>query len=131
MNMMQVGAVSVLISALFLFGCTPSLDLSKRGLSVERVSNPKTYFRQVWAEEDAGGFRVRGKLHLKDMIASSVPVFVQVDWVDPDGEIIHVQKVPYCPKILTGKKRDREARFSAHFEEAPPPGTVIRLSNVN
>lgn len=97
----------------------------------ETVPNSQTYFRQMWAAEDKGEFRVSGYLSLKGMIGVHVPDYVEVVLVQPNGEILDTQKVVYYPRSLYGRSGHREGRFRATFAQAPPAGTTIRLSNVN
>lgn len=123
--------VSVLGAVMVLYGCTTTRNMLGKELTKETVPNSKTYFSQVWAIADEDEFRVSGKLRLKDSLGMNVPNFVEVELVDDGGSVIEKQKVAYYPRILTGRRKHREARFTAHFNQAPPTGSVVRLSNVD
>lgn len=97
---------------------------------MNQVPNDKTCFRNVWAGKSDHEFRVGGKLRLKGM-TTKIPSSVEVALVDGAGKVIEARTVEYCPSILIDRKGSREARFSASFSQMPPPGTVIRLNNVN
>ncbi|MFN2368204.1 MAG: hypothetical protein ABR605_04545, partial [Desulfurivibrionaceae bacterium] len=114
--------VSVIGAVMFLSGCAASQNLVGKELTKETVPNSKTYFSQVWAVEDDKEFRVSGKLRLKGSLGFNVPDFVEVAMVDAGGKIIEKQKVVYTPRILTGRRKHREARFTARFNQAPPAG---------
>jgi hypothetical protein len=122
---------SVLGALMALSGCATTQNMIGKELTKETVPNSKTYFSQVWAVADDDEFRVSGKLRLKGSLGYNVPDFVEVALVDDEGKIIEKQKVAYYPRILTGRRKHREARFTARFNQAPPPGSIIRLSNLN
>ena len=119
------GAVTVLS------GCATTQNMIGKELRQETVPNSKTYFRQVWAITAEDGFKVSGKLRLKGSFGHNVPDFVEVALVDVEGKVIEKQKVVYYPRILTGRRKHREARFTARFDQTPPTGSFIRLSNIN
>jgi hypothetical protein len=123
--------VSVLGAVMVLSGCATTRNMLGKELTKETVPNSKTYFSQVWAIADEDEFRVSGKLRLKGSLGMNVPNFVEVELVDDGGSVIEKQKVAYYPRILTGRRKHREARFTAHFNQAPPAGSVVRLSNVD
>jgi hypothetical protein len=100
-------------------------------LTKEAVPNSKTYFCEVWAVADDDEFRVSGKLRQKGTLGHIVADIVVVALLDDGGKINEKQKVAYYPSILTGRRKHREARFTARFNQAPPPGSIIRLSNIN
>lgn len=132
MNYILKALMVATVCTLFFTGCATTQNLlSTENYIKETVPHHRTYFRQIWAVEDNGEFRVSGKLRLKGMMRVNIPDFVEVALVNQAGEIIEKQKVAYYPRVLTGRKRHREARFSAHFSETPPPGTTIRVSTVN
>ena len=122
----------IMVSTLFLNGCATTQNLLTTGnYSKQTVPNPQTYFRQIWAVEDDGKLRVSGRLHVNGA-RMYVPGYVEVALMDEDLRITEKQKVAYSPKVFTNRKiRRRGAKFIAEFSEAPPPGTIIRLSNVN
>lgn len=124
-------AVSVLGAVMVLSGCATTRNMLGKDLTKETIPNSKTYFSQVWAVTDDDEFRVSGKLRLKGSFGHNVPDYVEVELVDAGGNIIEKQKVPYYPRILTGRRKHREARFTARFEQASPSGSVVRLSNIN
>lgn len=122
---------SVLGALLALSGCATTQNMVEKELTKETAPNSKTYFSQVWAVTDEDEFRVSGKLRLKGSLGHNVPDFVEVALVDDGGKIIEKQKVAYYPRTLTGRRKHCEARFTARFNQAPPPGSIIRLSNIN
>jgi hypothetical protein len=123
--------VSVLGAIMVLSGCATTQNMIGKDFSKETVPNSKTYFSQVWAFADDDEFRVSGRLRLKSSIGFNAPEFVEVALVDDGGTVIERQKVAYFPRMLTGRRKHREARFTARFNQAPPPGSIIWLSNVN
>lgn len=65
---MRIITVAPLISFVTIMaGCASSLNLSDRRLSLERIPNPKTYFRQIWVEQSEDDFRVYGTLCLNNV----------------------------------------------------------------
>jgi hypothetical protein len=113
-------------------GCVATKKLfSKENYIKKTVPHQRTSFRKIWAMEDDGEFRVSGRLRLKRTMGANIPDYVKVDLVDKEGAVIDTRKVGYTPRVLTGRPRHREARFTAQFSEIPPPGITIRLSNVN
>lgn len=124
-------AVSFLGAVMVLSGCATTRNMLGKDFTKETIPNSKTYFSQVWAVTDHDEFRVSGKLRLKGSVGHNVPDFVEVELVDAEGKVIEKQKVAYYPRILTGRRKHREARFTARFDQAPPSGSVVRLSNVN
>ena len=123
--------VSVLGAVMALSGCATTQNMFGKELSKEVVPNSKTYFSQVWAFAGDDEFRVSGKLRLRGTFGHNVPDFVEVVLVDAEGKVIEKQKVVYYPRILTGRKDHREARFTARFSQTPPLGSSIRISNIN
>lgn len=122
----------VTLSTSLIIGCSATKNLlSKENYTKNTVPHKKTTFRRVWAVEDNEEFRVSGRLRLKGSLGTNIPAYVKVDLVDKDGTVIETRKVGYTPSVLTGRPNRREAKFSTHFNETPPPGTTIRLSNVN
>ena len=121
----------ILGAIIVLSGCATTRNMMGQEYIKETVPNSKTYFSQVWAIADEDEFRVSGKLRLKGSLGMNVPDFVEVELVDDGGSVIDKQKVAYYPRILTGRRKHREARFTAHFNQAPPAGSVVRLSNVD
>lgn len=122
---------SFLYAVMVLSGCAATPNMVGKELTKETVPNSKTYFSQVWAVADDDEFRVSGKLRLKGSLGHNVPDFVEVALVDAGGRVIESQKVTYYPRVFTGRKKHREARFTARFDQAPPSGSIIRLSNIN
>ncbi|MEW6520091.1 MAG: hypothetical protein AB1461_11815 [Thermodesulfobacteriota bacterium] len=123
---------SVSICAMLLSGCATTGNLlNTADYTEEKVATPQTYFTKVRAAADDGDFRVSGRLRLKGQPGLDIPDLVEVALLDTDGTLIDSQKVPYYPRIMGGSKHSREARFVARFDQTPPPGTVIRVSNVN
>jgi len=116
---------------MFVSGCATTRNMLGTEYRKESVPNSRTYFSQVWAVADDDGFRISGKLRLKGPFGINVPDYVEVALIDEAGNIIDSRKVGYYPRILSGRRKHREARFTARFEQAPPSGTVIRLENVN
>ena len=84
------------------------------------LPNPEPYFSQVRAVADDDEFRVSGRLRLKGNIGANVPDFVKVALVDETGKVIESRKVAYYPRLLSGRRKHREARFTARFDQAPP-----------
>ena len=120
------------ISTLLLSGCATTGNLlHTKSYAEEKVAHPQTYFTQVRAAEDDGEFRISGRLRLKGQPGLDIPDWVEVTLLDTDGTVIDSRKVLYYPRIMGGSKHSREARFVARFDETPPAGTVVRLSNVN
>lgn len=119
-------AIMMLVS-----GCVTTRNMLGTEYQKELVPHSRTYFSQVWAVEDDDEFRVSGKLRLKGNIGANVPDYVEVALVDETGKVIGSREVAYYPRILNGRRKHREARFTARFEETPSAGSVIRLSNVN
>lgn len=114
-----------------LSGCATTQNMMGEEFTKEVIPNSKTYFRQVWAIADEDEFRVFGKLRLKGSLGFNVPDFVEVAMVDAGGKIIEMQKVAYYPRMLSSRRKHREASFTARFGQAPPAGSVIRLANVD
>lgn len=114
-----------------LSSCATTQNMVGKELTKETVPNSKTYFSQVWAVADDDEFRVSGKLRLKGTIGANVPDYVEVALVNEAGKVIVSRKVAYYPRILSGGRKHRVARFTARFDQAPPFGTIIRLENVN
>ena len=113
-------------------GCASTRNLLKTGDYVkETTPHSRTAFRQIWAVDDDGMFRVSGNLRLKGRVHANVPNYVEVTLVDTAGAVIEKQKVLYYPRILTGRKGRVEAKFTARFSKVPPRGTTIMISNVN
>lgn len=132
MNHILKALMATTVCTLFFTGCATTQNLlSIENYIKETVPHRQTYFRQIWAVEDDGEFRVSGRLRLKGPMGANIPDYVEVALLDKDGAVIEKQTVSYYPRVLTGRRRHQEARFSAHFSETPPPGTTIRLSNVN
>ncbi len=98
---------------------------------IVRVTNSKTFFRQVRTVVDDDGFRVSGRLRLKGRTGSNVPDYIEISLLDREGRVIESRKVTYTPKILCDRGKRREARFSARFDETPPAGGTICLSNTD
>lgn len=131
-NLLKTWVVTV-IYLLFFNGCTTTVQnlLTTEDYTKQTVPHQQTYFRQVWAAESDGEFWVSGRLRLNGN-GINVPRYVEVALVDEDGAIIEKQKVTYSPKDFRGRKSARNgAKFIAYFNETPPPGTTIQLSNVN
>lgn len=125
-------AVSVLGIGLFLSGCaTTNPNLIGKEFTKETIPHSKTYFNRVWAFSDDQEFRVYGTLRLKTSKRFNIPDFVKVELVDTRGIVIESQKVTYYPKVLIGKRKNREAQFMARFNQEPPSGSVIRISNID
>jgi hypothetical protein len=122
---------TILGAVMVLSGCATTQNRVGKEFTKETIPNSKTYFSQVWAVADDNEFRVSGKLRLKGSIGMNVPDFVEIALVDESGKVIEKQKVAYYPRSLTGRRKHREARFTARFNQAPPSGSIIRLSNVN
>ena len=116
-------------SAMLISGCTRTRNMMGTEYQKKFVYNSKTYFSQVWAVSDGDEFRVSGKLRLKTT-GGNTPGYVEVALLNRSGSIIDSRKIAYYPRELSGRRNHREARFTARFDEAPPPGTVIRLKNV-
>lgn len=116
---------------LFVSGCATTRNMLGNEYQKEAVPNSRTYFSQVWAVTDDDEFRVSGRLRLKGSSGTNVPDNVEVALVDETGKVIESRRVPYYPRILSGKRKHRGARFTARFDQAPPPGTIIRLENAN
>ena len=131
MKHQNVVIVSFLGILLLGSGCTATRNMLGKEYQKDAVSNSWTYFSQVRAVADDDGFRVSGRLRLKGNIGANVPDFVKVALVDETGKVIESRKVAYYPRILSGRRKHREARFTARFNQAPPSGTIIRLENVN
>ncbi|MBA3016158.1 MAG: hypothetical protein KKD63_08990 [Proteobacteria bacterium] len=123
--------IAAIACLMMLSGCAITPNLLDKDFTKEMVPSRQTYFSQVWAAEGNNEFRVSGKIHLKGSMGFNVPDYVEVTLVDEKGAVVESQKVPYYPRRLTGRKRHLAARFTAHFTETPPSGTIIRLSNVN
>jgi hypothetical protein len=123
--------VSALGIVMALSGCATMGNMVGTEFTQETVSNSKTYFSQVLAVAVDDEFRVSGKLRVKGRSGHNVPDFVEVALVDAEGKVIEKQKVTYSPRILTGRRKHREARFTARFDQVPPPGSTVRLSNIN
>lgn len=123
--------VSVIGAVVFFSGCGTTQNMVGREFTKEIIPNSKTYFSHVWATADDDEFRVSGKLRLKGSFGHNVPAFVEVALIDTGGKVIQKQKIAYYPKSLTSIKKHREARFTARFDQAPPSGSIIRLSNIN
>lgn len=133
MKQWRIVIIASILGAVMIFsGCATTQNMLGKELTKETIPNSKTYFSQVWAVADENEFRVSGKLRLKGSLGHNVPDFVEVALVDAGGKIIEKQKVAYYPRILTGRRnKHREARFTARFNQTPPPGSIIRLSNIN
>ncbi len=132
MNNILKSLIFVMLCAFMCSGCSATKNLlSKENYIKKTVPHQKTSFRKIWAVEDDGEFRVSGRLRLKGTMGANIPDYVKVDLVGKDGAVLETRKVGYTPKVLTGRPRHREARFTAHFNEIPPSGITIRLSNVN
>lgn len=122
----------IIVFTLLLNGCATTQNLlTTKYYSKETVPNHQTYFKQIWAVEDDGKFRVSGKLRLKKTSRFHIPNYIEVALLDQKGVEIETQKVLYYPRVLTGRRKKREARFSAYFSKTPPSGSIIQLSNVN
>lgn len=118
--------------ALFFTGCaatTPSLNAES--YRKETIPHRHTYFTQILTGKDEKGFTVSGQLHMKRGRVFNIPDYVEVALLDKDGDILKTQKVAYSPPLSTRRKHHTGAGFSANFVETPPPGSIIRLSNVN
>ena len=112
-------------------GCATTRNMLGNEYRKEAAPNSWTYFSDVWAVVDDDEFRVSGRLRLKGSSGANIADYVEVALIDETGKVIESRKVPYSPKILSGKRKHRGARFTARFDQAPPPGTIIRLENVN
>lgn len=123
--------VSILGAVMFLSGCATTKNMIGKEFIKETVPNTQTYFSQVSAIEYDNEFKVSGKLNLKGNIGFNIPDFVEVTLIDDGGAVVERQKVAYYPRRLSGKRKHREARFTARFNQAPPSGSIILLSNVN
>lgn len=122
----------MMVCVLFLSGCVTTKNLlGPENYGKEIVPHDKTFLRAVWAVEDKGKLKVSGKLRLKGTLRVNIPDYVEVALVDRSGAVLAAQKVAYYPRTLTGRKLNKEARFSAWFAEMPPVGTSIRVCNVN
>lgn len=124
--------ITVTIFSLLLMGCATAQNLiGPEKYAKELIPSDRTFFRQVRAVEDKGELKVSGRLRQQGMMRLDIPDYVNVALVDQSGAVIAAQKVAYYPRVLTGRKHSREARFSARFAEMPPAGTTVRVSNVN
>lgn len=123
-------AAAVIAFSVALTSCITTQNLTGMDFSKETVPNSRSYFSQVWAVEADNELTVSGKLRLKG-VAGTNARYVEVALVSAAGKVLERRKVPFYPRMLTGLKGRREARFTAQFSEIPPRGTVIRLSNVN
>lgn len=127
--------LSLIMTCLFLIiltGCATNLNFKGNDTySKEIIPNQKTRITSVWVEDSAGEFTVSGRIRLKGLGQINTPDYVQVDLIDGTGQKIDSQKVAYYPRNLRRSQHAHEGKFAANFSEAPPPGTVIRLSNVN
>jgi hypothetical protein len=112
-------------------GCATSQNMLGKEFTKETIANSKTYFSQVYAVADDNELMVSGKLRLKGSFGTNVPDFVEVALVDGAGKVIESRKVAYYPRVLSGSRKHREARFTTRFSEKPPAGTIIQVSNVN
>ena len=117
---------------LILTGCATTQNELTTGKYIKKtIPHNTTSFRQVWAVEEGGKLRVSGKLRLKGISRVNVPGNVEVALLDQNGNVLASQKVIYYPKVLRNKRGRRAARFTAIFNEAPSPGSTIRLGLVN
>jgi hypothetical protein len=122
----------VMVCVLFLAGCITTTNLLRPGnYGKEIVPHDKTSLKAVWAVDDKGKLKVSMKLRLKGSLRVDIPDFVEVALVDRSGAVLSAQKVAYYPRTLTGRKLNKEAKFSTWFAEMPPGGTSIRVRNVN
>ena len=123
--------ISILVTVVASSGCATTGNLIRGYYREETIPNPKTYFSQIWATTGENIFKVSGKLKLKGSIGIHVPDYVEVTLIDKEDGVLEKKKVSYYPRSLTGKRKHREAHFVAEFNEIPPQGTLIRLSNVD
>ncbi|MDX9788570.1 MAG: hypothetical protein RBT11_17465 [Desulfobacterales bacterium] len=124
--------MGVMIGLLLCIGCAASQNLLRsEKYRKEIIPNNRASFSRVWAVEENGQLKVSGKLRPKGRMRLDIPDYVELALVDKSGAVIAAQKVTYYPRVLTGRKHRREAKFSALFSEMPPVGTTIRVSNVN
>lgn len=118
-------------TTILLPGCAATHNMVGHAYTTETVPDPQTYFSQIWAAESSGGLKISGKLRLKTRLGVNVPEYVEVALIDQEGAVLDQQKVPYFPRALTGSSNHRDARFVAYFANTPPPGSIIRLRNVD
>lgn len=124
--------MGITVCILLFTGCATAQNLLKpEKYGKELIPHDRTYFSRVWAVEDNGALKVSGRLRLKGMMRIDIPDYVEVALVDRSGAVIASQKTTYSPRVLTGRKRRMEGRFSTRFPEMPPEGTTVRVSNVN
>ncbi len=120
------------VCTLFFTGCATTQNLLNTGNYIqETVPHSQTYFKQIRALKVDDEFKVSGKLRLKGTMGVNIQDYVEVALLNKDGVVIDTQKVEYFPRVLSGRPRHREARFSARFSETPPPGATIRVSTVD
>lgn len=81
-------------------------------------------------ENKDGKFIVSGEIRFKGASQTEYHQYVNIDLVDETGEKIDFKKVFYYPRHVRRGSRPYRAEFSATFNDAPPPGTVIRLAIV-
>ncbi|NPA25273.1 MAG: hypothetical protein GXO34_05560 [Deltaproteobacteria bacterium] len=124
-------AVVLLLVIMAPAGFAAARESADGDFSTVRVTNSKTFFRQVRTAVDDDGFRVSGRLRLKGRTGSNVPDYIEISLLDREGRVIESRKVSYTPKILCDRGKRREARFSARFSETPPAGGTVRLSNID
>lgn len=130
-NHILKAVITIAVCALFT-GCATTKNLmGANGYIKETVPNQHTSFRQIWATEEGGKFKVSGRLHLERATSAQIHNYVEVSLLDKNRQVIETQKVPYLPKVMTRRKLHKEARFSAHFSETPPPGSTILLNALN
>ena len=97
-------------------------------LRLEKQHAGKIYI--VWSDayRQKKGFKVTGVIKRRDRVGTPVKTRVNVSVLGPDGTLIaerHSQDI-YVPRCIIGKGQSPK-RFSIHFTETPPPGSLIRV----
>jgi hypothetical protein len=119
------------IAGMLIPGCSAnSRSLTKSGrLAIEKKPSDKVYIAWCDAYEDESGLLLTGVLRRDDHIGIPVKAHVDVKVTSSDGSLLQEGSSDdvYVPRRVTGKGRSLQ-RFQVRFPEAPPKGTVLRLS---
>lgn len=126
----RLSVVACSLAICLLPGCTttgPSL-VDAGMFRLEKQSSGKIYIAWSDAYEHEKGLVVSGVLMRRDRVGLPIRTRVNVSILALNGTLITEGQSPdmHVPRRITGKGQSPQ-RFSVHFAQTPPPGSLIRV----
>ena len=124
--------LGVVTTGMFLSGCAPKHVnlITKKGVSIEAIRSARVDISDVAVSEDGNELVITGKVYRRNPSISGSG-HVDVTILDPSGNVIEKDSVPYTPTTLPktpGARRHRGSRFEVSLPSVLPAGSKVQVA---